>query len=77
MQADNAHYAECAEYAEKFTADGAYFCPVGSIMAIFSYQCPNSSDRGLIDVDNFLLIRMSFIFSIDLQTLLPDKEAFV
>ena len=28
-------------------------------------------------VDNFLLIRMSFIFSIDLQTLLPDKEAFV
>ena len=33
--------------------------------------------RGLIDVDNFLLIRMSFIFSIDLQTLLPDKEALV
>ena len=34
VQADYAHYAECVEceeYANWFTADGAYLCPVGSI----------------------------------------------
>ena len=30
-EADYTQYAEGAEYAEYFTADGAYLCPVGSI----------------------------------------------
>ena len=38
VQADYAHYAECAEYAEQFTADRAYLCPVGSLWLFLDFN---------------------------------------
>ena len=69
MQADYADYAECAEYADLFTADGAYLCPVGSVWLF------------LLNIDSLLGLAESFshviLAVINAQIMSRDSDPYM